>query len=717
MGYAETRVITEESIEIDFTEKYFAELRFRIQVLEKETAKKLKEQGIPIIKQSILTTFKMRYLGTDDSIDIELEDFQTMQSLFETQYIKRYGFVEKDKPIIVTSMVSEGLNIPSADQTLSQPHSSDRPTDVSPIGKHKVFLGGKALLLPFYDEDNLTAGTTLDGPLVVISKTNTVLVESSWILEVSNNKALILRKIGKTRAAPEATVTNTPVNIELFSNQVMSIAEQMGVALQKTASSVNIKERLDFSCAIFDEKGDLLANAPHIPVHLGSMSESVKQIINHFGSNLKRAEVYMTNNPFSGGTHLPDITVISPVFLPHFKNSIFFVASRGHHADVGGITPGSMPATSTNINQEGVLIDNLIIVKGGVFQETKIRHSLGRNEYPARNMETNLADIKAKVAANKKGEIALIELVRHYGVNKVRNYVDVVKKQGEESVSKILKTLSPGSFKTILDSGEIIAVKVSINNEKPSITINFEGTSRQSFSNLNAPIAICRASVLYVLRTLVPKDIPLNEGCLRPVNLIIPEGSMLNPVYPAAVVAGNVETSQNIVDCLYAALGRMASSQGTMNNVTFGNDKYQYYETICGGTGAGPGFHGRDAVQSHMTNSRLTDPEILELRFPTIISDFSIRRYSGGSGEYKGGNGVSRKLTFLEDMTVSILSGHRKKGPAGIKGGLNGLSGRNRVIKKEEEVVDLAGIAQFTIKSGETLWIETPGGGGYGKPK
>ena len=505
-----------------------------------------------------------------------------------------------------------------------------------------------------------------------------------------------------------------PIYLEIFKNLYQFIAEQMGITLQNTASSVNIKERLDFSCAIFDQQGLLVANAPHIPVHLGSMSESVKSLIQDKGNKLQPGDIYLSNNPYNGGTHLPDVTAITPVFDDKNQEILFYVASRGHQADIGGITPGSMPPNSTSISEEGILFDNFLLVEKGEFREQEVRVVLVSNSYPARNPDQNIADFQAQIAANEKGLQELQRMVNQYGLETVQAYMKFVQDNAEECVRKTIDVLSDGEFTYTMDQGAVIKVKVTIENKNRSATIDFTGTSEQLNSNFNAPKAVTQAAVLYVFRTLVDDNIPLNAGCLKPLNLIIPEGSMLNPQYPAAVVAGNVETSQVIVDALYGALGVLGASQGTMNNLTFGNEKYQYYETICGGSGAGINFNGTDAVQTHMTNSRLTDPEVLEFRYPVLVEEFKIRENSGGKGQYSGGNGVIRNIKFLEPMTANILSSHRKISPFGLAAGEVGKVGKNCVKRKDGTEEILNSTATVEMESGDHFIIETPGGGGFG---
>lgn len=506
-----------------------------------------------------------------------------------------------------------------------------------------------------------------------------------------------------------------PVRLEIFKNLYQFIAEQMGIVLQNTAASVNIKERLDFSCAIFDASGLLVANAPHIPVHLGSMSESVRSLINDKDNTLKPGNVYLSNNPYNGGTHLPDVTAITPIFNEDEKQIIFYVASRGHQADIGGITPGSMPPHSTTVEEEGILFDNFLLVEQGNFRENQLREKLSNHLYPARNPDQNIADFKAQIAANERGAQELRKMVSQYGLETVQAYMKFVQDNAEESVRRAIDVLKDGSFIYEMDDGARIQVKVTINRKNRSATIDFTGTSRQLNTNFNAPKAVTQAAVLYVFRTLVDDSIPLNAGCLKPLEIIIPEGCMLNPTYPAAVVAGNVETSQTIVDALYGALGVMAASQGTMNNFTFGNDRYQYYETICGGSGAGTNFDGTDAVHTHMTNSRLTDPEVLETRYPVLVESFSLRPHSGGKGKHSGGNGVIRRIKFLEAMTANILSGHRVIPPFGLNGGEAGQVGRNWIQRQDGTQENLNSTATVQMQPGDVFVIETPGGGGFGK--
>ncbi|NJO16812.1 MAG: hypothetical protein HC877_14025 [Thioploca sp.] len=579
--------------------------------------------------------------------------------------------------------------------------------------------GDQTYLTPIYSRQLLPIGYQLIGPAIIIEKTSTTVVEPGWQAEITARYDIVLTRHQPTPS--QLAIINTavdPIRLEIFNNLFMSIAEQMGVTLANTAYSVNIKERLDFSCAIFDNTGQLVANAPHIPIHLGSMSDSVQTVIQVQANTMQPGDVFVLNNPYHGGTHLPDITVITPIFLPPdatpANSALFYVASRGHHADIGGITPGSMPPQSRTLLEEGVVIDVFKLVDQGQLRETEIRQHLANHPYPARNIEQNLADLRAQIAANAKGVQELQRMVQHFSFEVVQAYMQHVQDHAEKAVRQLLTKLSDGKFYYELDNGAVIQVKITVDKPQQQAIIDFSGTSPQSATNFNAPIAVCKAAVLYVFRTLVNEDIPLNAGCLKPLQLIIPSGCLLNPIYPAAVVAGNVETSQYITDALYGALGVMAASQGTMNNLTFGNEKYQYYETICGGSGAGPHFSGTAAVHTHMTNSRLTDPEILEWRFPVLLESFGIRHHSGGAGRYDGGDGVIRRIQFREAMTASILSSHRRVPPYGMVGGQPGQVGRNWLERANGKHELLAGTTTVAMQVGDSLVIETPGGGGYG---
>jgi 5-oxoprolinase (ATP-hydrolysing) len=586
--------------------------------------------------------------------------------------------------------------------------------------------GAESHRAPVYIRDDLVPGQRIPGPAIIAERNATTIVEPEWEARVTQQDHLVLERTVPRRSRFALGTTADPVMLEVFNNLFMSIAEQMGVRLAQTAYSVNIKERLDFSCALFDADGNLIANAPHMPVHLGSMGESIKTVIAKNAGKMKPGDVYVLNDPYNGGTHLPDVTVITPVYAqtglgsdpkqatPGSDPPLFYVGSRGHHADIGGITPGSMPPFSKNVEEEGVLLDNVKLVENGRMLEADMRKLLASARYPARNPDQNIADLRAQIAANEKGVQELKRMVAHFGLDVVKAYMGHVQDNAEECVRRVIGVLKDGEFAYEMDNGAVIRVKITIGADRRSATIDFTGTSAQLPSNFNAPAAVVYAAVLYVFRTLVDDDIPLNAGCLKPLKVIIPEGSMLNPHPPAATVAGNVETSQCLTDALYGALGLMAASYGTMNNFTFGNERHQYYETISGGTGAGPGFDGTDTVQAHMTNSRLTDPEVLEWRYPVRIDGHQIRKGSGGGGKWHGGNGATRRVRFLETMTAAILAGHRRIPPYGMAGGEPGEVGRNWVERGDGTRTELSFADETQMQPGDVFVIETPGGGGYG---
>jgi len=570
------------------------------------------------------------------------------------------------------------------------------------------------------DRAALVPGTRISGPALIVDPSATTVVEPGWQAEVDVRSNLILTRAVARETRRAIGTDADPVMLELFNNLFMAIAEEMGVALQNTASSVNIKERLDFSCALFDREGALIANAPHIPVHLGSMGDSIRTVIEARGAGrdgrgMKPGDAYVLNAPYRGGTHLPDVTVIMPVFAADEDPApAWYVAARGHHADIGGIAPGSMPPDSTSILEEGVLLDNMLLVDAGRFLEAEFRARLGQGRWPARNPDRNVSDIRAQIAACARGAAELHRVAGEYGRDVIDAYMAHVQANAEEAVRRLIGRLSDGSFRYAMDNGAEVCVAVAVDRESRSATVDFTGTSPQQPNNFNAPFSVCRAATLYVFRTMVDDAIPMNDGCLRPITLIVPDGSMLRPHYPAAVVAGNVETSQVITDALFAACRALAPSQGTMNNFTFGNDRRQYYETIAGGAGAGPDFDGASAVQTHMTNSRLTDPEILESRYPVVVERFAIRRGSGGEGRHRGGDGVERRIRFREPMRANILSNRRAVPPRGIAGGGDGAPGVNRVIRADGTVETLTATASAEMRPGDLFVIATPGGGGYG---
>jgi len=588
-----------------------------------------------------------------------------------------------------------------------------------------MFTSGAWHDAPLHERGALSAGDSIDGPAIIADANSTTVLEPGWRARVGAHAALLLERTAP-RASGAATGTAVdPVMLEIFNNLFMSIAGQMGLRLQSTAYSVNIKERLDFSCALFDAEGNLIANAPHMPVHLGSMGESVREVMRRNVSRMKPGDVYMLNAPYNGGTHLPDVTVVTPVFDARGEEILFYVGSRGHHADIGGTTPGSMPPDSRTVEEEGVLIDNFLLVERGRLREAETVALLTRAARPVRNVRQNLADLRAQIAANEKGVQELRRMVEHFGLGVVRAYMRHVRANAEEAVRRVIGALKDGNFELSLDNGARIRVAIRINARinsridprRRAATIDFAGTSSQTPDNFNAPKSVAMAAVLYVFRTLIDDDIPLNEGCLAPLGVIVPDASLLNPRYPAAVVAGNVETSQCVADALYGALGALAASQGTMNNFTFGDDRYQYYETIAGGSGAGPGFDGTDAVQTHMTNSRLTDPEVLEWRFPVLLESFEIRRGSGGDGRWRGGDGAVRRVRFLEPMTAAILSNRRLHAPHGMAGGAAGTPGLNYVLRADGVRLPLGAFERVEMRRGDVFVIETPGGGGYGAPQ
>jgi 5-oxoprolinase (ATP-hydrolysing) len=738
IGLADIRLIQEQAIEAPLTPAAITTITPILQDLAAQKQQEMQQQGVPTAQIEVLFKGHLRYVGTDSALSVDYghpataaehaeQHCKTLQERFEQAYQQRYGFVMPEKALMLESVSVEVVGQTSAYQEPLL--SPERITPLQPVATTQIFTQGAWYPTPVYQRQDLRPGDCITGTALILEATGTNVIEPGWSAELNSQGGLILSKTllppkspvngglwnsepakieGQGDAAPD------PVLLEIFNNLIMAIAEQMGITLQNTSYSVNIKERLDFSCAIFDQSGQLIANAPHIPVHLGSMGESVVSLIHVLGSSIQPGDVYASNNPYNGGTHLPDITVITPVFIPQFSQPIFYVASRGHHGDIGGITPGSMPPHSTTIEQEGILLDNVPIVVQGQFQEAVLVALLTSGAYPARNPTQNLADLQAQIAANARGVQELDRIIQQYGLATVQAYMQHIQTNAEASVRRAISVLKDGSFTTLMDAGCQICVQITIDHDNRSATIDFSGTSPQQASNLNAPLAICKSVVLYVFRTLVDSDIPLNAGCLKPLKLIVPEGCLLNPHYPAAVVAGNVETSQAIANTLYGALGVMAAAQNTMNNFTFGNAKKQYYETLCSGSGAGATFAGTDAVQTHMTNSRLTDPEVLEWRFPVLVEEFAIRPNSGGGGRQCGGNGVIRRIQFREPMTAAIISGNRVYPPLGLAGGQPGALGRNALHRRDGTVELQGSNAEVQMQAGDTFVIETPGGGGFG---
>ena len=715
MGLADIRAMREQAVEAKLESGALAGLDQQLDVLAADARGELHEQGITDAKIKMLKRLHLRYDGTDTPLIVDFGDVDAIKGQFEEQHKQRYGFVMSEKPLVVEAVAVEAVG-----ETQSLPDAeakADNTDAVAPdaLATRAVVFDGTSEDTPFYKREDMKPGATVRGPAVIVEPVGTTVIDPGWEAKVNARDHLVLTRVVAMKRSEAIGTQADPVMLEVFNNLFMNIAEQMGVTLANTSYSVNIKERLDFSCALFDQEGLLIANAPHMPVHLGSMGESVQAVMRNNVGSMKAGDVYMLNDPYNGGTHLPDITLITPVFGDDGKDILFYVASRGHHADVGGITPGSMAPNSRILEEEGVLIDNFKLVDQGKFDEPGLTNLLEGAKYPARNPYQNIADLRAQIAANEKGVQELRKMVDHFGLEVVHAYMGHVQDNAEESVRRVIDNLEGGEFSYEMDNGAVVKAKVTIHKETRSATVDFTGTSDQLDNNFNAPSAVTRAAVLYVFRTLVDDDIPLNAGCLKPVDLIVPEGSMLNPVYPAAVVAGNVETSQHVTDTLYAALGVMSGAQGTMNNFTWGNDTHQYYETICGGSGAGPGFNGTSGVHTHMTNSRLTDPEVLEWRFPVMLESFEIRQDSGGNGEFKGGNGTTRRVRFLEDMTASILSNHRRVPNQAVAGGEPGKLGRNAIERVDGTVEELKGTDGAQMHPGDVFIIETPGGGGYGK--
>ena len=732
MGLADITAMREQAVEVALTQDNWKLLEDSLGKLAGPARDELLRQGVPPERVRVVRRVHLRYDGTDSALIVDFGSIADMVSQFESAYRKRYSFLMPKRRLLAEAVSVEAIGesdapteaAPAAATRSAAPEAADTaPQAVAIVDMHS---GVKLHRTPVYLRDGLQPGDEIKGPAIIAEANATTVVEPGWQAEVTALNHLVLRRVEARPARVAIGTTVDPVMLEVFNNLYMSIAEQMGLRLEATAYSVNIKERLDFSCALFDAQGQLIANAPHLPVHLGSMGESIKTVMRENAGRIKPGNIYMLNAPYNGGTHLPDITVITPVFDDAGQSVLFYVGSRGHHADVGGITPGSMPPDSKVVEEEGVLIDNFLLVEEGRLREEETVALLGAGKYPARNIGQNLADLRAMIAANEKGVQELRRMVGHFGLDVVHAYMRHVQDNAEEAVRRVIDVLRPGEFSYEMDSGALIRVKIGIDRAARSATIDFSGTSAQLQSNFNAPSAVCMAAVLYVFRTLVDDDIPLNAGCLKPLKVIIPEGSMLRPRYPAAVVAGNVETSQCITDALYGALGVMGASQGTMNNFTFGNADHQYYETICGGSGAGgadanakgalQGFDGTDAVHTHMTNTRLTDPEVLEWRFPVMLESFGIRYGSGGAGKWHGGNGVVRRVRFLEAMTAAILSGHRRIPPYGMAGGEPGKVGRNRVERADGSILQLGGADKAELVPGDVFVIETPGGGGYGAP-
>jgi len=813
MGLADVRAMRQKAVESQLSTASLEAARPVFAELVSLARAEVEAQGISADRIQIKRTLHLKYDGTDTTLEIPLVLSLDLRSSiepmdhapqtindgtvaaivadFQQRYRVQYGFLMPGKAMVIEAAAVEAIG---AAATVEETAPSLVPRDgaLAPFKSGRVYMAGAWHAAPVFMREHLRPGDAIAGPAVIAEKNATTVIEPGWEARVTARDHLTLERVVAIERMHAIGTTADPVLLEVFNNLFMAIAEQMGVTLANTAYSVNIKERLDFSCALFDAQGHLIANAPHMPVHLGSMGESVKTIIDRRAATMQAGDVFVLNAPYNGGTHLPDVTVIAPVFLDEFTLPVkrsrgdanvpgpvphreplsslipdpspvgrreagdspspigrneardspspigrrvgdergegtadstaalshpeFYVASRGHHADIGGTTPGSMPPDSTYVEEEGVLLDNVQLVAQGHFLDQEMRAILASGRYPSRNIDQNLADLRAQVAACTKGIEELKKMVAHFGLDVVHAYMTHVQDNAEEAVRRVLDVLKDGHFEYDMDNGAKIVVTIRIDKAKREAAIDFTGTSAQQPTNFNAPSAVCKAAVLYVFRTLVDDEIPMNAGCLKPLNIVIPEGSMLAPRYPAAVVAGNVETSQAVTDALYGALGALAASQGTMNNFTFGNETYQYYETISGGAGAGPDFDGASVVQTHMTNSRLTDPEVLEWRFPVRLEEFRVRRGSGGAGRYRGGDGGERRVRFLEPMTAAMLANHRRVPPFGMAGGAPGEIGRNWVERVDGARENFGATFKVEMKEGDVFVVQTPGGGGFGKP-
>ena len=742
MGLADQNVMRETAVELKLVPEHITALRDTLGELALAAQHELEKQEVSRGDIRVHRRVHVRYDGTDSALIVPFPHLQggdvsnqavmhEITQAFEAAYRQRFAFLMQGKALIVEAVSVEA--VVAGDAPSERAHDMHPQRAVPQRDTVRMYTAGNDGQAAWHDaalivREDLRPGDVIDGPAIIAEQNATTVVEPGWRASLTAFDHLVLERIAPRAIQFAAGTTVDPVLLEVFNNLFMNIAEQMGLQLQNTAYSVNIKERLDFSCALFDAEGNLIANAPHMPVHLGSMGESIKTVIRENAGQMQPGDVFVLNDPYHGGTHLPDVTVITPAYLDDGEQPIFYVGSRGHHADIGGISPGSMPPFSTRIEEEGVQIDNVKLVDRGHLREKEMLELLASGEYPSRNPQQNMADLKAQIAANEKGVQELRKMVDQFGLDVVQAYMKHVQDNAEESVrraiTKLAARMQGGQFTLPLDNGAQIQVAVTIDGAARSAKVDFTGTSPQQINNFNAPTAVCMAAVLYVFRMLVDDDIPLNAGCLKPIEVVIPEGSMLRPNPPASVVAGNVETSTCITNAIIGALGLMGASQCTVNNFTFGNDKYQYYETISGGSGAGGvfddagqlvgGFPGTSVVQTHMTNSRMTDPEVLEWRFPVRLESYEIRSDSGGKGQWNGGHGGVRRLRFLEPMTASILSNGRLRGAFGMAGGGAGAVGINRVVRASGTVQDLQHIGSAEMQPGDIFEIHTPGGGGFG---
>jgi 5-oxoprolinase (ATP-hydrolysing) len=714
MGLADQAALREQAVEAELEDASMPHLHALSDAIGADARAALLAQGAPSDRITVHRRAHLRYAGTEAALEVALTDPAQMRADFTAAHRQRFGFATPDRAVIVEAVAVEAV---SPGESVAEPTIPTRTSgEPQPIDRIVLFSAGVAHDAPVFDREALRAGDRVTGPALIREANATTVVEPGWQAELTARDHMLLRRVtARAGSAAASSGRPDPVLLELFNNLFMHVAEQTGIVLQNTSMSVNIKERLDFSCAVFDAEGQLAANAPHIPVHLGAMGESVRTVLARRGGTLKPGDVVALNNPYNGGTHLPDVTVITPVFGVSGRRILFFVGSRGHHADIGGITPGSTPPASSTLEEEGVVIDDFLLVDGGHFREPEFRALLAGAKYPARSPDVNVADIKAQVAANEKGVQELRRVVAEYGWDVVAAYMRHVMDNAEESVRRVVARLGDGHFDYTMDDGAPLRVSVRVDQQARRAVIDFTGTGPQrNHNNFNAPPAVTRAAVLYVFRCLVGEDIPLNDGCLKPLDIVIPPGTFLSPHPGAAVVAGNTEVSQAVCNALFGALGAIACSQATMNNFLFGNDRYQYYETICGGTGAGPGFDGTAAVQTHMTNTRMTDPEVLELRYPVRLERFGIRHGSGGAGKWHGGDGSVRRIRFLEPMTAVIVASRRNVAPFGLAGGADGAAGRQWVERADGRTDTLTGTDSAEMGAGDVFVIETPGGGGDG---
>ncbi len=711
MGLADTVVTEQEAVEAVLSEAVLADLESTFATLQQKGIDEIRRQGENSDALEYKAVLRLRYQGSDTALAVNNSSLDAIIENFERLHQMRFGFISREKQLVVESVEVEV--VARAPSTTTNDNVATRQSEHDIVAREQCFMDNQWKPTPFLERDDLTIGKPVQGPAVILDPTSTIVVEPGWQATLTETNNIVLdRYLPRQQAAAIGTDVD-PVMLEIFNNLFMSVAEQMGLVLENTAESVNIKERLDFSCAIFDPHGALIANAPHIPSHLGSMGESITTVVKEREGKVKPGDAYILNAPYNGGTHLPDVTIIKPIFSSDGE-LLFYAASRGHHTDIGGTTPGSAPADSTSIEEEGIVIDNFLLVENDTFREQEIYDLLSSGPWPARNPAMNIADFKAQLAACEKGASELAKMVEHYGVKTVHAYMRHIQDNAEESVRRVLASLQGGRFSYEMDCGNKIVVSIDVDKDRREAVVDFTGTSPQHPGNFNAPTAVVKAAVLYTFRCLAADNIPLNEGCLKPLKIIIPEGSMINPKYPGAVISGNTETAQVLVDTLFGALSIAAASQGTMNNFIWGDDEYQYYETICGGSGATHDNDGTDAVHTHMTNSRLTDPEVLEWRFPVILESFAIRRGSGGQGQHRGGDGVIRRVRFLRNMKANVLSGHRRVPPYGLSGGEDGQTGSNIVEHADGSRSVLGGTDQIDLQSGDIFEIQTPGGGGFG---